>query len=525
LYLNSVHYGSPRGDRGYPGSSSAALADQLQRPPLKFPATQIFELSDGAAKPHPTERSVIKAAIADFLATSRPQDRILIVFAGHATDIETETDKKSYLIPIAGKRDDPETLIPLDWVLGELGKSPARQKVLILDVFRFPPALGFELPGAGASEEGEMGETFAAAVENPPPGVQVWTSCTKGQRSLEFEAGSVFFQALNNVLQTGPAMTGFTDGDDPLPIDEALVAKVNKRLKELVGPQKFEQVSRLTGKPPAAGAPFDPSEPPPPVLALKQPDVPGGSPANRALVDSILSEIRLLPPVRQTRAGEDRLLQAANLPAFPAKALEEYKADHYQFVADLRAEFQKDRKAYYAKEPIRAAVFDAVETLEKSNKIQMLETLGSPITPAKKAFFLKEQREPGLMIFDLEQALGRMQSLEEDLEKEPSKRWRANYQYTLNRLKSRLVYIYEYSYVLGQIRLDALPNLEGTQDGWRIGSRKKPQVSETKVKAYVKDIGRTWKAIQENYPDTPWAVLAHRESLLALGLEWRGKAN
>jgi hypothetical protein len=107
------------------------------------------------------------------------------------------------------------------------------------------------------------------------------------------------------------------------------------------------------------------------------------------------------------------------------------------------------------------------------------------------------------------------------MEKETSKRWRANFDYTQARLKARIVYIYEYSYLLGQIRLDALP--EAGADGWRVGSRKKIQVTEPVAKKYAKEVASAWRDIQKNYPDTPWAVMAYRESMVTLGLEWRPK--
>jgi hypothetical protein len=519
LYLNSVSYGSGRTD-SYPGSSIAALAAAFPNPPLRVPATQTFELSDGGKQPHSTELSVLKNAIKDYLDSSRAQDRVVILFAGHATDI----DKDSYLIPISGRREDPDTLLPLSWVYDQLAGCKARQKVLILDVFRFPPALGFELPGAGASEAGEMGEVFDKNVQNPPEGVQVWTSCVKGQRSIEFEGGSVFLQALSHTLQSGPAMKGFIEGNTPLPFDQALVDAVNKRIKELVGAQKFEQTSRLSGSPPAAGAAYDPAEPMPPPLTLKEPASPGGQLAGFAEVNGILNEIKLLPPVRQTRAGEDRLLQAYNLPPFPAKVLGTYKRDDYKSVKEVLDRYQQDPQGFAKAHPVRALLLDAAEALRKSAKINMRETLFGPIDPKKKTAFLKEQREPGMMIFELEQVLGQMQTLgTEDLDKETSKRWRANFDFTTARLKARLVYIYEYSFLLGQVRRDELPALEPGQDGWRVGSRKKIQVTEPKAKTYAKEVATAWKEIQKSYPDTPWAVLAHRESLVALGLEWRPK--
>ena len=147
--FNTVHYGSPADSfkNGYPGSSTAVLRDRLSRPPMYFPATQIFELSDGipdtmkVAKPHSTQKSVLESTIHDFVATSRDQDRIMILFAGHATSLEG----KSYLVPIDGNMKKPESLLPLKWVFDELSKCKAQQKILVLDVFRFSPGRGFRV--------------------------------------------------------------------------------------------------------------------------------------------------------------------------------------------------------------------------------------------------------------------------------------------------------------------------------------------------------------------------------------------
>jgi hypothetical protein len=519
LYLNSVHYGSVRSER-YPGSSPAALAASLPNPPLRIPATQVFQLSDGGRVPHPTELSVLKNAIQDFLDTSRAQDRIVILFAGHGTEI----DKDAYLIPISGRKEKAETLLPLAWVYEQMAKCKARQKVLILDLFRFPPALGFELPGAGVSEEGEMGEVFDKKLQEPPAGVQVWSSCIKDQRSIEFEGGSVFLQALNQTLQKGPAMTGFIEGSSPLPFDKVFVDKVNQHLKEQIGVEKLVQTSRLTGSPPADGAAYDPAEPLAQPITLRQPTMPSGGAASYAEINSILDELKMVPPTRKTRSGEDRLLQATTLPPFPEKVLATYRPDDYKSIDEMRKAYKNDPKNLTEKHPIRAAVLDAVEKLHESDKIVMRETLNGPINPKQKTAFLAEQSTPGIMLFELEKSLSEMRTVaESDMEKETSKRWRANFEYTQARLKARIVYIYEYSYLLGQIRQDALPPLDNGNDGWRVGSRKKIQVTEPVAKKYAKEVAKAWGAIQTNYPDTPWAVMAYRESMVTLGLEWRAK--
>ena len=46
-------------------------------------------------------------------------------------------------------------------------------------------------------------------------------------------------------------------------------------------------------------------------------------------------------------------------------------------------------------------------------------------------------------------------------------------------------------------------------------------MQEAKVKIHVKMIGKGWKKIIDDHAGTPWAVIAVRESMTALGLEWR----
>ena len=523
LMYNSLHFGSKRDPSGrYPGSSTRVLLDQLTRPPMNILSTQVFELSDSsdAFKTHPTQKSVIETTIHDFLATSREQDRVMILFTGHAVEI----DKEAYLIPIDGRRGKAETLVPLKWVYDEMAKCKARQKVLVLDVFRFSPSRGFELPAAGEGAEGAMPEAFDAALLAPPPGVQVWSSCVKEQSSTELDGGSAFLQAFCRALQDPAGMTGISDGSSELPLD-SLVTRVNKRLAEILAPEKRTQTSRLTGTKPAGGPNYDPAEPSPEVVKLKPPTLPGGEAAGNAMVDKMLAEIAMLPPVRDSRKAEKDLLRADNLPPFPAKTLDFYKADGYDSIVRLREQYKKDNDGFAKKHPVRAAVFEAVDALEQSNKVNIREYLAGPINPKQKTAFLMEQQEPGIQIFEMKKALSQMKAVADERAKETSKRWQANFDYTMARLESRLVYLFEYSYILGQIRSDSLPELAAGQSGWRVGSNAKITVPEPEAKAMAKEISKLWKKVQDDYPDTPWALLAERESMMALGLQWRGKSD
>ncbi|MSQ95000.1 MAG: hypothetical protein EXR98_10660 [Gemmataceae bacterium] len=530
LLFNTVHYGMAPGTfkAGYPGSSTGVLRERLSRPPMNFPATQIVELSDAippeskVAKAHSTQKSVIETTIKDFVDGSRAQDRIIIVFTGHGVYFEEE--KTSYLIPIDGNLKNPESLVPLKWVYDQLAKCKAQQKILILDVFRFSPSRGFELPTPGEGEEGAMPEGFDKDVLNPPAGVQVWSSCQKEQSSVELEGGGAFMQALCNALQGGGAMKGISDPAQAIPIDE-LVTDVNKRLKDLLTPEKKTQVSRLTGKASDVVVAFDKDEALPEKLTLKPPTASGAKAAGYAQINNILDELKILPAVRDTRSGDRNLLEARNLPAFPVTKIDGYKTDGYQNITELQKKYKGNRDAFAKDFPLRAAYFEALEALQESDKIRMREVLPGPINPKSKALFLQEQSDPGISIFKLEQALAQVKEAGEKRDTDTSKRWQANFDYLQARLLSRLIYLYEYSYTLGRIRADDLPDLAAGQTGWRMGTGKKIAVTESKAKQYVKDTKKLWQRIQDQYPETPWALLAQRESMLSLGLAWRAKSD
>jgi hypothetical protein len=470
---------------------------------MKFPNTQLFEVSDAAPRDaHPAVKEVIENTITDFLNTSRPQDRIVLLFAGHAVEIE----KEAYLVPVDAptREADPKSLVSLSWLYDQLKACKARQKILILDVCRFDPARGEERPGSGA-----MGEVLDARLKQPPPGVQVWCSCVKGQQAYEFERGSVFLQALCAAMIE--RLPKISDPSDPLPLD-VLVPRVNKTMEDVLKKQKLTQTSRLTGEEAKDGTPYDPSQPLAQVVKIKAPSNVGGGMAGAALVRAILDELRLVPPVRGNQDVKNEL-RAETLPPFAAKALEGYGADYGSL-----EEIEKNPTKY----PLRVAVLKAAAVLrENVDKFRMKEVFPGNNNAEVKKQVLKEQVDPGKSILALKEALEELKKAGEEREKEMSKRWQANYDYVLARLESRLVYVYEYNYVLAQIRSDSLPPLENGATGYRLGAKKKVGIPESEVKDWVKEIDRTWQRMAKEYANTPWAVVATRGRMTVLGLEWR----
>lgn len=539
LFYNTVHYGNEakalRAD--YPGSSTGVLRDRFSRPPLNFPATQVYELSDGVppelGKPHSTQKSVIQDAIKDFVADTRAQDRVVILFAGHAAAIED----KAYLIPSDGDVKDVASLVPLKWVYDQLAACKAQQKILILDVFRYSPSRGSDIALTGDGDEGTLPKAFEMEIMSPPDGVQVWSACSKHQNkdnkdeeivyesSIELEGGSAFLQALCASLQGGPKMDGISNPTQPIPID-ALQKDVNERLKGLLMPEKRTQVSMLTGKASDKVIDYDKDEPLPVALKLKPPTAGGAMAASKEDVNSILEFFRELPQVRETRAGDKNLLSSNSLPAFSAKKIESYKTDKFKDFADLQSKFKADKMEFAKEYPLRAAIVEAVEALQESNKIRMREVLSKADTdPKRKAAMRLEQEPLGMSEFKLQRALTNLKIVGEKREMETSRRWQANFDYTQARLQSRVVYLIEYNYLLGRVLADDLPELAPGQTGWRIGSGKKIAVTERKAKDLAKDTKKLWDKIVADYPDTPWALLASREKDIALGLQWRPKSD
>jgi hypothetical protein len=426
----------------------------------------------------------------------------VLLFAGHAIEIE----KEAYLVPLDAtiKDGDPKDLLALSWLYDVLKTCKARQKVLILDVCRFDPARGEQRPGSGA-----MGEVLDARLAQPPAGVQVWSSCVKGQQAYEFERGSVFLQALCGAMQE--SLPTMADPNDSLPLD-ALVPRVNRTMEKVLAMHKLTQTSRLAGVELKNGAPYDPGEPRAPVVLIKPPPMPVGGLAGPEVVRSIVEELRLVPPVRSANDPTSDISPEA-LPPFPAKALEPYLADYISVDAIERNP---------AKYPLRVAVLKAAQILrENIDKVRMKEVFPGNNNAQVKQQVLREQVDPGKNILVLKEALEDLKKAGEERKKEKSKRWQANYDYVLARLESRLVYVYEYSYVLAQIRSDSLPPLENGATGYRLGAKKKVGIPEPEVKDWVKEIDRTWQRLAREHANTPWAIVANRERMTVLGLEWR----
>jgi hypothetical protein len=524
LYANATGSGTR--------SSVAELLDRLtQKSTLSIPKDQAFLLTDGArgGVARPPLKPVIEQSIERFLATSRPQDRVILLFAGLAAEVEDQP----YLVPLEGDLTRKDTLVSLKWVFDRLAACPARQRVFIADVCRYDPARGLERPNGGP-----MGAKIDALLKNPPPGVQVWSSCVAQQYSYEFDSasdergtvdGPVFLGAFGQAVQQAGRIP---KPEDPLPV-AALAERVNERARKLVQArgvivdgQKAQQTPRLAGEEPAAGSPYDPAAPPPARFEMPTPaKIAGGKPADPALVRGIVREIAL-PPIKLLGKDETAFTsRLESLVPFSAVALKDYAPDGMS-IEDAR----RSADVY----PLRVAVLNAVEVLRRhgENKVKVgnsIKHVGSlreefrgATNDAVKKTVANEQREgPALILAELEDAVKELEKAGESRAKEPSKRWRADYDYVLARMKARYAYVNEYNLMLAKIRKDELPPIDPKlHNGLRLASVEKLQ-SGKEVRDYATDAKKLFdKVIAEN-PGTPWEILARRDRLTALGLTWQ----
>ena len=487
---------------------------------LHVPLNQIAHLSDDAGKqwgPRAPTKTVIEKTLTNFLDSSRPQDRILVFFLGHAVEVGDDV----YLAPIEGELDRAETLIPLKWFYEQLAKCKARQKVLVLDGNRYNQTLGQERQSGGE----EMGPKLDAMLKAPPPGVQVWSSCIAKQRSFASDGYpmGIFLDSLQKALRQG-GKGKIQKPDEELPLAH-YVELVNKFMKNDLSKRKLEQVSRLTGKEADTGAAYDPKQKAPPnaKAALARP--PAGVEENKKLVEAVLDQIGT-PPIK-VKATHELPISYDALPPFSAEMLKKFQDDPN---SPLRQPVQDARAMLWAIYPDQPPSSLKVEVaLARRNYPVQLSVLkdGYPAPSSRdEAQFKKrvenDERHVAMLMRAVEDALMKLREpkVVEARENEKSKRWQANYDFMLARVEMQYAYLFEYQSMLGSMRKEFPPRNPELHSRWKLASQPKLQ-GDSIGKKSAKDAQKLLDKIIKNNTGSPWEVLAKREKLTNLGLEWQ----
>jgi hypothetical protein len=511
----SVHnylYANPITDGPTGSVNVERLVSSLNRG-LRIPLNQITRLSDAAKKqPRPPMKPVIEKTLESFLATSRAQDRIMVVFIGHTAEIDGE----GYLAPMEGELDNARTLIPLKSVLDLMKKCKARQKILVLDGNRFNPAQGLERPASGP-----MSPRFEAALKSPPSGVQVWSACSSGQQSIEQEGIplGLFLDGLRLALTPERGQKGALEGRIPQPNDLIPLAPlnnhVNKNLASELNLKDYKQVAFLAGNAPTSGADHDRSE-----KAAAAPELAKPVTGDVALIRKVFEEVSV-PPVKGGNDASSNLSFSV-LPPFSAQAMKKYDG---QAAADSPV-----RKAVHNARVILFAINTAPVPTELQREVGEVRTklkvdlsimkesyvkpgAGQAETRFKEGVF-NDGKEMSRIFFLLEDTLDEMKKAEADKDKEPL-RWQANYDFVRSRLEAQMAYLNEYTSALGSMRKEYPAG-----ERWKLASTTTMQGDPT-GKRLARNSRSRLEKLAKKHADTPWEVLAKREKLTALGLQWQ----
>jgi hypothetical protein len=240
---------------------------------------------------------------------------------------------------------------------------------------------------------------------------------------------------------------------------------------------------------------------------------------------TITQLVREIEQLSSLYAKNEKPVVIAALPKFSAKAMARLKVNDVPPLETARANWKADPEKYAKTVPLRGAYFTAADNIEQARRL-IVPALFIPrdaLGPKAKVGFLQKQAPLGIAIFKMEQALAAMHEAEENRNKEKSLLWRARFDWARAVIEADLLFLFEYNFTLGQVRADNLPELKPDHDGWKIAFQPKVTVTEKKAKDLAKQLKQRWAQIQEDYPDTPFAYFAERESRRDPGMTWAVK--
>lgn len=526
LYANHVH-GGPQGE----GHLNIASFQRALNNALRIPLPQILHLSDEAVKGKKRAplKSVIEQTVHQFLQESRPQDRVILFFIGHGVEI----DGKCFLAPIEGELDLPATLIPLEWFYEELKQCPARQKVFVVDIARYSPTYGRERPDGGP-----MNVKFDAQLQKPPEGVQVVSACSAEQQSYEtdYDPMGVFLTSFYTRVSTNPdrkpsKTPGALEGTISRPTDSFPLARVleavNKQMVEDLKGTKLTQVAKLYGTEKTDGAPYDPKEPLAKVPTLPPSQDQGQNKESLKLVKDVLEEISV-PAVKVSE--EDNSLRLDLLPSFEASKMAKMMQSGSNEPSNLRKAILQARAILWAISPdttnLPASLASEVKKIKGSlgvNLKVLREGYTAPAAGNQENAFKKgienDEREVAKMIGSLGEILEMLDEVAADRDQE-SPRWQANFDFIRSRVQAQIAYLTEYQSMLGAMRKEFPERDANLYNGWRLASQTQ-LTGDSSGKKLAGASQKTMEKLAKQFVGTPWEVLAKREKLAALGLEWK----
>jgi formylglycine-generating enzyme required for sulfatase activity len=166
-------------DLEYAGADASALGEALVL--SGFDPERVFLLNDESkeARYRPFKKNIEKQ-LDIVLKVAGPDDLVIVSFSGHGIHI----DGKSYFCPSEADDESPaETMIAVDDIYKKFESCSATLKLMVVDACRDdprPPSRKSATPDADL-------KNFGGALQRPPDGLVVLSSCGPGQKSYEDE--------------------------------------------------------------------------------------------------------------------------------------------------------------------------------------------------------------------------------------------------------------------------------------------------------------------------------------------------
>jgi len=378
-----------------------------------------------------------------------------------------------------------------------------------------------------------MSEALEKVLHEPPEGVTVMTSCSKGEHAIELDylntsvtfdnpaqkggtgfnlTGSFFLSMIHAASVAGalsPDKKLPAQGDE-LPVERLggwMKVKLAEVVKNRFGLDKTQTV-KLTVKRKAETIAFNGSEESPGRFDYPTPP-PSADPKT---VMAIVREIEV-PPVKSFRADAPPPSISDILP-FSVEAMKQYVAGELA-LGDKANLFQK-------------AVLDGVEEMRKvrSGGTELPEEFGGETSDKAKEELRKVQEVPARVEAILQEALDKLEAEEVvTLREKQVKRWQAHYDYIVAQLKLRICYVNQYNLALANVRNGKLPDLKDGQNGFRLTAETAlDKNTQANYKDMFADARKTLTEMAKQHPNTPWALLAKMDRTIAIGLKLTGSS-
>jgi hypothetical protein len=182
-----------------------------------------------------------------------------------------------------------------------------------------------------------------------------------------------------------------------------------------------------------------------------------------------------------------------------------------------------DRRSDYEKRlmdsPLRRAVLTAAQITQQ--KLPGMPSLFFPPSdaPEFKDVMAANQGIAERTAYTVDEALVPIISVAKLRDRETSRRWQAHYDLIHGRLLAMKVRCYEYNWACARMKKDPPKFSSPKFNAWRLVPDASIRYSEKAVVA-AREAQSVLQRVMEDYPTTPWALLAEREMKDALGFKW-----